>query len=258
VTLGRSSELGRRSVAVRATADRDYPDCDGDCEGATAYVTVFDRYAFHAANDDAAGWAATTVNGRPARLGRLREVNGTEVVPSLAWEFAPGRWALVQGLTPLGKAPEALHTVAAALQPVDSLPILVPFRFGWLPDLTVTSCFYDPSQEASAGLTLVDNGGRTLTAYVRNSDPGTVSHVPSHRVTVAGIAGWYDRLNGVLDVRLHDAWLEIDLSQVDPVTFSNRPLTALDRADLDRVVAGVSFTGVDGRAPFVPLGQSVP
>jgi hypothetical protein len=112
-----------------------------------------------------------------------------------------------------------------------SVPIDVPYSFGYLPDLPVTSVMDDTSE----GYAFVIAFGATDARLI------------------GGLTGYYDRTQLVADVPLHTGVAEFGLSAA-----GDQSPTAADRAEMDQVVAAIPWRNVDGRAPYFTAEQAVP
>jgi hypothetical protein len=244
----RTSAPGYRSVAVRARVDTGVPvGCNG-CESATAYVDVFDKGRFDPTHYGLSSWAPTTVRGRAAYRGRMPWLAASgHQVPTLAWQFAAGRWALVQGVTTYGATTPVLTSIAAAVDPNAAAPVNVPFRLTWAPDLPVTGFSDDRSEGYALTVTLGHNDGTSyhdpqIDFALWPNDPHSVAHTPDHRVSINRVTGWYDRARGVADIATTGGTLEIGVTDTGA-------LSAADRVILDRVLAGLRILSDGAQSP---------
>ncbi|MBN9618943.1 MAG: hypothetical protein J0H43_04330 [Actinobacteria bacterium] len=244
----RLSEPGYRMMALRASADHDAPvGCNG-CEMASDDVFVIDPGRFAPTRYGVAGWSTTTVGGRPAYLGTMREYGGGRyTVPTLAWEFRPGQWILVQGVTALGGSADMLRQVAAAVRPTQSIPIELPLRLGYVPDLPVTEVMDDSTEGYDLVVRLGSATGRNFTIDVRPVDAGTtVAETAQTERTVGGRPGYYDPARGAADVTLPDTLVEFGLSE-----YRTGQLTSQDHLDMERVLDTVVWV-------TTPAEQAIP
>jgi hypothetical protein len=247
------SEPGYRSLAVRRAGDTATPiGCNG-CVSASDYIYVYDKGAFDAAARHVSTWQHVTVGTTPAFLGTTsRTGNAKYNVTSVAWQFRPGEWALVQGVTPAGSTQQALLAVADAVRPATSVPIGLPMTFDYLPDLPVVEVTDDRSEGYAFTLTLGNLAGRSFSLTLWNGTSLTYynSSTPVPH-SVGGLAGYYDTQNGA-GVLYHGGGAAIGLG--DP----NGPVTPADDREMQRVLAGLHWANGDGRAPLVPAERAIP
>lgn len=232
----RESAPGYRMLAVRKNSDEGVPiGCNG-CESASDYVYVFDKGRFDATKNGVTSWARTTVAGSSGYLGTMDEY-GTKryPVPTLAWEYAPGSWALVQGVTPSGGATTALREVANAVEPTVDVPIRLPFTLRYVPALPIVNVTDDRSEGYAF---TIDLGGVSRDFNVTlwpAPNPGVVTRTPDHRRLIGGMTGYYDRQRAVADIPIARWLVELGLSE------NSGPLTAADRTEMDRIIDGLHW-----------------
>ncbi len=261
------SNPGFRTLAVRARADQDTPvGCNG-CEMASDDIFVFDRGAFAAGKYGVAGWSRTEIAGHPAYLGTMEwyGVKG-HVVPTIAWQFRPGEWAIVQGVTPLGGQSSSLKRVASAVRPTESVPIELPFRLGYVPDAPITQITDDRSE----GYTFMMNfsSGRTdglsfdVTLWPQTSFAGAYDTATATRSDIGGLPGWIG--DEGIAVRYHDGIAVFGVSndgqQGSAVgdRAAQARLNAERQLALERVARGIHWTNGDGRAPYAKAEDAIP
>lgn len=128
----------------RETTDLVVPGGSGVISGE---VVIYAAGAFDPA--EVSGGDPVSVQGHSGYYGlatssahQLDHLDNPSEVPTLAWEFAPERWALVQGWDAADTPPlQELHLdprtemtrVAAAVNTSAAAPLLVPYRVGHLP-----------------------------------------------------------------------------------------------------------------------------
>ncbi|HZZ95977.1 MAG TPA: hypothetical protein VFE19_03120 [Jatrophihabitantaceae bacterium] len=249
------SEPGYRQRAVRIIADPDEPiGCNG-CESASDYITVYAKGRFDAAANGVTSWPTTSVANHPTHLGQLAWVGGPSTrLPTMAWEYEPDSWALVQGVTPLGGRTATLQQVAAAVEPSAAEPILVPFRLTWAPDLAVTDVFDDRSENYALVFDLGSGGGHGFSAAVQRGQTPTVPMTAKYRTAIGGLTGYYNRRDAVADVHLGKVLVEFGLTDgVD-----GQQLDEADRRDMDHIVAGLRWSNGTGQAPYFALDRAIP
>lgn len=263
----RLSDPGHRTLALRARADQDVPiGCNG-CEQATDYVVVFDAGAFSPAKYRVSTWSRTKVAGRTAYLGKMAWYGAPKYrVPTVAWEFRPGEWAIVQGVTPLGGRPSTLKRVAAAVQPTVLVPIELPFRLDYVPDAPITQVTDDRSE--GYAFTMDFSIGRTdglsfdVTLWKQTSFAGAYDTSTASRRDIGGLPGWIGEEG--IGVRYHGGIAVFGMSNDGQVgsTVGDRAaqtrLNAQRQLALERVARGIHWTNGDGRAPLLPAEQAIP
>jgi hypothetical protein len=262
VEHARASESGYRWLAVRGRTDTDVPvGCNG-CESASAYIYVLDHGRF---TDQAAlrTWSKVRVGGKTGYLGTMRSYPiGEHNLPTLAWEFRPGEWALVQGVTPVGSTRNALMTIAAAVEPTRAVPIELPFRLDYVPSLPITSIEDDRSEGYTFDLSLggsVDGVSIDITLWNQKNLAGR--YVSSHAVRqrIGGLPGYFSTGDGAAAV--YAGGLAIfGVSGIDG-TMVGQPQARVDaqtRSVLSRLVNGLHWTNGTGRAPYVTAERAIP
>jgi hypothetical protein len=255
----RSSEPGYRQLAVRRSGDTAVPiGCNG-CEMASAYIDVFDKGRFDPRKASVENWQQVTIGGKAGYLGTMKWFSiGKYDLPTVAWQFQPGRWALVQAVTPDAGTRAALLTVATAVQPTVSVPIELPFTFGYLPTLPVIQVVDDRSEGYAFGMTFgsPDSVSFDITLWNSTQVGGRYDTAGTQLRTIGGLPGRYSFDHGAAVV-YHDGLAvfgEADNGegQSDPAR------TAFQREQMEYVLAGVRWTNGDGRAPYVPAEKAIP
>ena len=250
----RNSLPGYQSLALRRISDSGNPiGCNG-CELASVYVDVFEKGHFDPTKNGITSGEHVTVGGVSAEFGDAAYYGAPEYrVPSIAWQFRPGEWVLVQGVTPLGSTRQALLTVAAAVRPAQSVPIGLPCMFGYLPPLPIVSIFDDRSEGYAFELTMGDVSGRSFTITLWNGtgwpyyDPTGMAHQ-----SIGGLPGYYGPQQGA-GVLYHGGGLAFGFAEA-----ATSPTTPVDNAETQRVIAGLQWANGDGRAPAIPAVNAIP
>lgn len=261
------SDPGYRTLAVRARADQDAPvGCNG-CEMASDYVVVFDRGAFDAKKYGVAGWSRTKVSGHTAYIGSMPWYGAkNHVVPTLAWQFRPGEWAIVQGVTSLGGRSSTLKRVAAAVRPTVSVPIELPFRLDYVPDAPITEVTDDRNE--GYAFTMNFSIGRTdglsfdVTLWSQTSFAGVYDTSKATRRDIGGLSGWIG--DEGIGVRYHGGIAVFGVGNDGQLesTVGDRAAQARLNAErqvaLERLARGIHWTNGDGRAPYAKAEDAIP
>jgi hypothetical protein len=251
----RESLPGFQWLAVRSNADTGTPiGCNG-CESASDYIYVFAKGHFDNAKNGVASGQPVTVGGTPATYGQALEHGSRNhtMVPSIAWQFRPGEWVLVQGVTPLGGTEESLLAVANAVRPTQSTPILLPCTFGYLPAMPITDIMDDRSEGYAFNIEMGDTGGRSFAITLWNGSGWPYySTTGMTRQDIGGLPGYYGTQQGA-GVLYHGGGMAFSFGDGQ-----GGPLTAADDAETYRVIAGITWANADGRAPLVPLTKAIP
>jgi hypothetical protein len=251
------SEPGYRVLAMRSGADPDQPvGCNG-CASASAYVFVFDRGRFAAAQHGVTNWKHVDVAGTTGYLGSMQWYpNLKHVVPTLAWQYRPGSWAMVQGVTNLGGTEQNLLLVAHAVEPTKAEPIRLPFVLGYIPSLPITEVM----DERSAGYALTLTFGATgapgsesqemdFTVWPQAAGTGQVQRTAANRRTIGGVVGYY--ADGVADVPIPYGYIEFGVTHSDTTTPE-------DLHDMQRIMQTIQWRYGDGRTGWPPAEQAIP
>jgi hypothetical protein len=192
---------------------------------------------------------------------------GTQhLVPTLAWQFGPTEWVVVQGVTSLGGRAATLKKLAAAVRPAESVPIELPFRLDYVPDAPITQVTDDRAEsyafvmDFSAGRT---DGGLSLdiTLWDKTSFEGLFDTSKATRRDIGGLPGWFDADQGFA-VRYHDGIAVVgvggDFATVVGGSRAKPARAAAIRAALDRLADGIHWTNGDGRAPYAKAEDAIP
>jgi hypothetical protein len=263
----RLSGPGYRTLAVRSRNDKDLPvGCNG-CEIASDYVLVFDRGAFDAGKYRVQTWSRSHVAGHTAYVGTMPWYGAKDhVVATIAWQFGPGEWALVQGVTPLGGRTATLKRLAAAVRPTTSVPIELPFRLDYVPDAPITQITdyhregYALSMDFSTGRT--DGLSFDVTLWNGTSFAGRYTTSTATRSNVGGLPGWIGE-EGIA-VRYHGgiAVFGVSIDGELGTTVGDRAAEARLNAErqvaLERLARGIHWTNGDGRAPYAKAEDAIP
>lgn len=250
----RESLPGYQWLALRGKSDTGVPvGCNG-CESASVYVYVFAAGHFRPAKDGVSGGRNVSVGGTKAVLGTAPWYGASRYrVPSVAWQFRPGEWVLVQGVTPEGGTQQSLLTVADAVRPTQSVPIGLPCTFGYLPALPVVDITDDRSESYAFSVTFGDVNSRdfSVTLWTGTGWP-YYDRTGMSRATIGGRPGYYGPQQGA-GVLYHGGGMAFSFGETDGAT-----LTATDDRETRQVMAGIRWANGDGRAPAVPARQAFP
>jgi hypothetical protein len=252
----RQADPGVRVLAVRKTSDPQQPyGCNG-CESASAYVRVFDRGVFAADRYGVPRLPRVDVNGAVGHLGAVQGYpDGRRTLRSIAWQYGPDEWALVQGVTDVGSSTGELLRVARAVQPTVDVPIRVPFRLGYVPNLPITDITDDRNEGYALSIRLGSIEGRMFDITVWPSDPNDVPETAAYRRLIGGRTGYYDRARAVAEVAIWEDYVaDFGIAENAPPAAESRSLTARDRHDMDLVVRNISWTG----RTVIPAEQAIP
>jgi hypothetical protein len=257
----RGSELGYRWLAVRGRTDTGVPvGCNG-CESASAYIYVLDKGRF---TEQAAVHSLTKVSvaGHTAYFGTMPSYpRGEHDLPTVAWEFRPGEWALVQGVTAVGGTREALTTIAAAVEPTRADPIELPFRLDYIPSLPITAVEDDRSEGYTFVLRFgsIDSVSVDITLWNQQDLGGRYDSSNAVPQRIGGLPGYFSTNEGAA-ARYAGGLAIFGVSGVEN-TMVGQPQAKIDaqtRALLTRIVDGVHWTNGTGRAPYVAAGKAIP
>lgn len=249
----RESQPGMRLLALRMNSDTGVPyGCNG-CESASDYVYVYDKGAFDAAQRHVTNWSPVSINGVTGYLGSSARVGvAGRQVRTVAWQFRPGEWAVVQGVTDAGSTETALLSVARAVRPSESVPITLPMTFGYLPDLPLVDVTDDRSEGYAFTMTFGDVSGRNFGLTVWNGS-GWPYYNPTGMTprSIDGLPGYVGADQGA-GVHFHGGGAAFGFGE------GSNPITTADQHELDKVIAGLRWVNGDGRAPLVPAEQAIP
>lgn len=152
-----------QTVSLRKLADPDAKGCCGGSLPRTVYATVYNRGAFRSAVAAQAGtpvrvgdrpaWSATLPGGPFDSFTPI----SNDPLPSVAWEYAPDSWAVVQATTPATRELSRLLLVANAVRPGETSALRLPLRLGYLPaGLTARSASQNLVEVYGTTVTLAD------------------------------------------------------------------------------------------------------
>ena len=254
VLHARESRPGYQWLAVRGVHDTGVPvGCNG-CESASDYIYVFTANRFDEAKYGMRSGKQISVNGSPARLGTAPEYGSpTHVVPGIAWQFRPGEWVLVQGVTSMGGDPSTLQTVADAVRPTQQVPIPMPCTFGYLPDLPIVDIMDDRSEGYAFLLTMGDATGRSFAITLWNGNSlRNYDTTGKQQRSIGGLPGYYGPQDGV-GVLYRGGEMTFGFGEGD-----GQPLPAADADATQRVIAGIRWANGDGRPPNPGLANAIP
>ena len=263
----RISDPGFRVLGLRARADQEAPvNCNG-CAMVSDWVHVFDAAAFKADRYGVTGWSRTSVRGKIAYLGSMRVIGSqfATKVPTLAWQYRPDAWAVVQGVTPMGRPTSTLRAIARAARPAEDVPIELPFRLDFVPQsLPVTEVTDDRGEGYAFVLqfgTVTSKFSADVTLWPGRSLAGKFDTSHATRRTIGGLPGWYDPNQGFA-VQYRDGVAVFGVSYNSDDTVGDHKLLAQRQAIAQLVLArlsrGIRWTNGDGRAPYVPAEQAIP
>jgi hypothetical protein len=254
----RESEPGYRVFAVHRDTDPDQPvGCNG-CESASAYVFVFDRGKFAAATHGVPNWQQVGVSGTTGYLGSMEWYPGIKhVVPTLAWQYRPGSWAMVQGVTGVGGSEQNLLLVARAVEPTVAEPIRLPFVLGYIPSLPITQVSDDRSEGyaftiafGAVGAPGSDTREMDFTVWPDpTGNAGDVKRTAANRRTIGGVVGYY--ADGVADVPIPNGLIEFGVSHSETTTPE-------DLHDMERIMQTIRWRYGDSRTGWPPAEQAIP
>jgi hypothetical protein len=257
----RASAPGYRWMAVRGRTDAGVPvGCNG-CESASAYIYVLDKGRF-TGSAKVRSWTKVDVAGTTGYLGTMPSYpDGRHQLPTVAWEFRPGEWALVQGVTALGGTRDALTTIAAAVEPTRAVPFELPFRLDYVPSLPITAIEDDRSEGYAFVLRLGSVDGVSVDITLWNQKELAGEYDSSHAVPqrIGGLPGYLSTNEGAA-ARYAGGLAIFGVSGID-TTMVGQPQTQVDattRALLSRIVNGVHWTNGTGRAPYVAADKAIP
>ncbi|MFN2561202.1 MAG: hypothetical protein ABR571_07905 [Jatrophihabitans sp.] len=257
----RASEPGYRWLAVRGRTDTGVPvGCNG-CESASAYIYVLDKGRFTRASSVRA-WTEVSVGGRTGYLGSMPSYpDGRHELPTLAWEFRPGEWALVQGVTAIGSTRDALVRIAAAVEPARSVPIELPFRLDYVPSLPITAIEDDRSEGYAFTMDFGSSDGVSMNITLWNQKTLAGRYDSSNAIpqTIGGLPGYFSTNEGAA-VRYATGLALISVSGIDN-TMVGEPQSRVDaqtRLLMTRIVNGVHWTNGTGRAPYLAAEKAIP
>jgi hypothetical protein len=265
------SKPGLRTVGLRSTADHGVPvNCNG-CAMVSDWIDVFDAGAFSPHRYGVTGWTRTTVGGHRAYVGQMPVVGSGRAtpVPTLAWQYRAGAWALVQGVTSLGGRAATLRALARATHPDVDVPIELPFRLGFVPlDRPITEI--DDDRPAGYAFTMQfgsvdDDPAFDITLWSTRSLAGRFDTAQAERTTVGGLAGWLDPNQG-LAVPYRNGLAVFGLSSelaggdVHSPADSRRALERLSEVRVlqEQLRRSITWTNGDGSAPDLPAEQAIP
>jgi hypothetical protein len=250
----RVSEPGSRSISLRGRADHDMPiGCNG-CAIISDVVFVFDAHAFDARAAGVTRWTRTRVGKTVAYRGSMtwHGVRNGPSVPTLAWSIGADRWAMVQGVTTYGGRSATLHALAAAVRPAVSVPIELPFRLHYVPDLPIVRVEDDRAAGYAASIDFGSFNGLqfSITLWNGSSLAGRYDKTGAASRPVGGLPGYVGP--GGIAVAYHDGVVIMGMADQNPKL---PPDQLLENA---RIADGIEWTNGDGRAPYVTAEDAIP